>query len=160
MFNVRTNSEETRKYLRRVQYAFKTNQHLPILNRVAMRTLAQIVRATPKGYTGLTRQKWTVVRQGDRGYVVTNPLKVMHYLEFGTAAHGPKFAKALFIPKNRKAAIKGTRAIPSLTYGVDYFFTKSVRGITAMGIVKNQRKVTSRALKGEMQVFLRRILAA
>ena len=116
-----------------------------------------MVLATPKGWTGNTRQRWKVMRVDGRGYRVTNSHKVMKWLEFGTKAHGPVRAKALFIPLTRSAALTGWRE--GMKYGVDYILRKRVKGIKGKFIIRAERKRVKERLKVEMEAFIRRTIA-
>ena len=107
---------------------------------VAQRTLARLVLATPKGWTGHTRQSWVTRQRLRGGYIVTNKSKVMLWLEKGTRAHGPVNKKFLFIPKTRKAALTGWS--PEMKINVDYYLAKRVAGIKAMHIVQKERRVS------------------
>ena len=120
----RTNSAKTEAYLREIQKAFKKGEQRKVLSRVAWKAHGRLVRKTPKGWTGLTRQKWEVNEIRGKGFEVTNGYKVMLWLEKGTSAHGPKYKKFLFIPLNRKAALGGWN--PSLKRGKDYILVKRV----------------------------------
>lgn len=147
--------QATSAYLKKVQSAFASGDHVKVLQRVAYRALASLVSATPKGFTGNTRQRWVVIPIAGRGYVVTNTHKVMMFLELGTKAHGPVTAKMLYIPLNRAAAIRGWHK--GLVRGVDYVLAKRVRGIRAKHIVSSRREGVYQDMRSEMIAYLRRI---
>lgn len=130
----------------------------PIMEKVAYKTYARLVSKTPKGFTGQTRRNWGVFKRPQGGYLVTNrPGKVMLFLEKGTKAHGPKTAKALYIPLNRKAALSGWN--DSLVPGVDYIVRKSVKGIKAMKIVAKERPITAMERNKAMRKHIKNLLS-
>jgi hypothetical protein len=155
---VRTNSAATRAALLRIQAAFQQKMDKEVLARVAWEAHSRLVLATPKGWTGNTRQRWRVVQVSGRGYRVTNGHKVMLWLEFGTKAHGPKTAKALFIPLTRSAALGGYK--PGMKFGKDFILRKRVKGIKAMHIVRKERARVKDRLREEMVAFIRRVVAS
>jgi hypothetical protein len=122
-----------------------------VVTKVAMWTLGELIKATPKRWTGQTRRGWQAIKTGV-GYQVTNNNKVMLFLEAGTRAHGPKKAKHLFIPLNRRAAL-GTRK--NLVFGVDFILTKRVKGIKAKNIVKKQRERSRNRLYTEFKNYIK-----
>jgi len=141
----------------------------------ALQGKTHIVMLTPKRYTGHARQAWQVYNptwgiaeiSPGRGEDETgNKVKmrnILSWLNFGTAAHGPVTAKALFVPISQRAVmmtlqgfrdtgtfsfwagtklirVKGTRGGQMLQYGIDYLWCKRVRGITAMHFVEATRE--------------------
>lgn len=150
---VRVRSNETRAFLKRLRRAFKDNRHMVMLEGIAWKSFARLVAKTPKGFTGLTRQKWSVIKVAGRGYIITNTSKVMRFLEEGTRAHGPKTAKALYIPLNRAAALRGWH--PGLVQGSDYILRGRVRGIRALKIVQAERVLIASELQTGMLKFIR-----
>lgn len=152
-----TRSKATRAALLKIKQAFHEKADKEVLSKVAWEAHSRLVLATPKGWTGNTRQKWQVVTVSGRGYRVTNQHKVMKWLEFGTKAHGPVRAKALFIPLTRAAALRGWR--PGMVYGKDYILKKWVKGIKAMNIIRDERRRVKQRLKDEMEAFIRRTIA-
>jgi hypothetical protein len=140
---------EAQASLDKITEALSPGRVLPVLQEVAWRTHAALVRSTPK-FIGHTRRSWTVIRKQGSGFVVTNRnTKVMLWLEKGTQGPiRPRTAKALFIPLTRSAAMNGWN--PSLEINKDYILRKSVRGIDAMWIVKKQKGKTRRWLKKAM----------
>lgn len=125
-----------------------------------------LVVATPKKWTGMTRRAWQVKKPGEGARIISNTSKVMLFLEGGTGNAGtptsnggyiyPRTKRALFIPLNAKAAISGWDR--SMVYGRDYVLAKRVRGIRARHIVKNYRPKAVEHLKNEMKTFLRNAL--
>ena len=108
---------------------------------VATETLRHVVQETPKKWFGDLRRQWRAERLGVGSYKVTNPSKVMLFIEEGTANGGtgrifPKEKKVLYIPLTRRAALGWN---PSLKYGKDYILRKSVRGIRPRWIVRRER---------------------
>lgn len=124
--------------------------------KMGMLALRNLVLATPKGWTGHTRQSWTRTQRFGKGVIVTNESKVMLFLEEGTQAHGPVTAKALFIPKTRRAAISGWNE--EMVFGVDYILAKHVKGIKAMRIVAKERVAIQAQYRKEAEALLRRLI--
>jgi len=154
--DVQVQSDRARAFLQAVQGAFQRREHAGVVEKVAAKSLRRIVRATPKGYTGLTRQSWEMIKTDDAEWWINNDYKVMRFLEYGTAAHGPKTKKALYIPLNRRAAIGGWHE--KLRFGKDYVLAKRVKGIKAMGIVAAERERAEGELETNMRRFLKQIL--
>jgi len=147
----------------------------PKMATLAGKHFGLLKRATPKKWTGDTRNQWQLQRNGPADYSITSDSRVMKYLEFGTQDHGPTHAKALFIPLTKKAWLaytsnlffskgnKGTFKVHAyggyrkgkalkmrvivLEYGVDYVLAKRVRGIPARHIVRDQRAKVSKDLR-------------
>lgn len=166
MISIRTRSEATQAYLDRVRQGFASGGHMRPLARVAMGSLRRLVLATPKGYTGQTRRRWQVKTIQGQGYLVSNSYKVMRWLEEGTRAHGPVRARALWIPLNRRAAMRGPKrgndpaggageGEAPLQRGVDFRFALRVRGIRAMRIAERERGRLPPIIRREMVQWLR-----
>lgn len=153
---VTVRDEKARSFLKKLNNKFRSGEHIGVLNRVALKSMSRLIQRTPKGFTGLTRQKWTIIKVSGRGYIVTNSSKVMLFLERGTKAHGPVTAKFLYIPLNRAAAIGGWH--PGLQIGADYVLARRVRGIRAMNIVQSERPIILASLRQEMIRFIREIV--
>jgi hypothetical protein len=131
----------------------------PVIDRVALETLASAVQATPKRWFGQVRAAWRIQKPHPGARNVVNDHKVMRFLEFGTANAGqgfitPKLKKALYIPLNRRAAMGWNEG---LRYGVDYILRKRVRGITPRRIVAmEQVKAKARMLEA-MREYIRKV---
>lgn len=140
----------------------------------AARSFAEIVEATPKKWFGQVRAAWQIEKPREGMRRLVNRSKIMFWLEEGTKDHGPKTAKALFIPLTRRAVDAnklgrakggsfGKRTITfeqariskgvvkvrkvKLKYGVDYVLAKKVKGIKAMKIAAKQSVKSRRRLK-------------
>lgn len=126
----------------------------------ANRVWKGLVEATPKRWTGLTRQAWSVTKTGDGERLVSNSSKIMQFLEKGTGLDTggwiyPKSKMLLYIPLTATASYGWQ---PGMQFGVDYVLAKRVRGIKAMKIVELYRPVAMAILKEEMKSFLRKAL--
>lgn len=100
-------------------------------------SLSMARRLTPVGWTGETRQAWRLIRHRTStggGWSIANDSRTFRFLDKGTKDHGPKTARALFIPLSRSAALGGWS--PGMKYGKDYILVKRVRGIKPRRIVK------------------------
>lgn len=155
MIHLEGNTKAARDFLERLQREFTPEATDAVVEAVAWRTHAALVEATPTKYTGQTRASW-LVKQNGRGFQVTNPSKIMLFLEEGTKAHGPVKARALYIPLNRTAALNGWN--PGLVFGQDYVLAKRVAGIKARKIVEGQRPITKQWLHDDMTAFVQRIV--
>jgi hypothetical protein len=128
-----------------------------VVDRAAFETLAALIEATPKRWTGQTRRGWHVTTPALGVRIVSNPNKVMGFLEYGTQAHGPVTAKALFVPLEA-SAMGGYR--PGMKFGKQFVLAKRVRGIQAMHIAEQERpRVRARLLAG-MERHVRTLIAA
>ena len=154
--DVQVNSDAARAFLNRVQKAFNDGEHEDVVATEAAKSFGRMVRATPKGYTGYTRQSWELQRTGRGEWWIHNDNKVMRFLEYGTRAHGPVRAKALYIPLNRRAAIGGWRR--GLVFGQDYVLAKRVKGIKPMGIVAAEKERAEADLGVAMRRFLNNLV--
>lgn len=117
------------------------------LNKVSMHAYKRLIMLTPKGYTGQTRRSWYIKKNSTASlkmFEIANSSKIMRFLEEGTATHGPRKAKYLYVPLNRKASIKGWNK--SLRFGKDYVLAKKVRGMKALKIVEKRTKIIQRQL--------------
>lgn len=158
-----------------------------ICDRVAAQSLGRLIAATPTRYYGKVRDAWFHAKVAPMVHVNTNPTKVMRWLESGTKAHGPKTAKALFIPLNQKASEVGPRGVmeanaaartrgvwesynarvmgrrnePKLPYvfGVDFIWARRVRGIKARHIARDEQKVVGLELKNQLITMLTKELS-
>lgn len=175
MITGNVNTAGAQAIMRRAQAALAPGVVDQIVDRIALQTLASVVRATPKKWFGQVRRSWQIKKPHLGFRIVQNENPIMRFLEHGTANKGtgyiyPKRAKALFIPLTRKAATApksgGKRAFltvrsgvsksKTLVYGVDYVLAKRVRGIKPRYIVRDERIRTSRRLHIEMQDHIRR----
>lgn len=125
--------------LGRLQAALTPEATDHVVERVAVETWRSVADATPKGFTGMLRRGWRIVkpRVGERH--VVNDMPVMIYIERGTADEGrgwiyPRVKKALYIPLTRFAAINGWSS--ALKIGVDYILRIRVHGIRPRWIVR------------------------
>lgn len=155
--------------------------------KLAMVSLGRLVNATPIRYTGNTRKGWVHRQTGSMSHILANPNKVMRFLEHGTKAHGPKNAKALFIPLNVRAFHAGPKGVMQanaqarasgqwLNYGarvrgdrmrrvrmpyqqgLDYLFVKRVKGIRAHHIARDEQRRVRRELKSIIKTELKSAL--
>jgi hypothetical protein len=81
------------------------------VERIALTSLGRLIEATPVRYYGNVRKGWIHRVISPMHHVVVNPSRIMRFLEFGTKAHGPKHAKALFIPLNQTTSEAGPREV-------------------------------------------------
>jgi len=176
---IRVQDEATRRMLNRIARAMTPGAQRAVLTRVAWITHARLVRQTPKRWTGQTRRDWKVVPRTDGSVAVTNESKVMGWLERGTRSHGPTRAQKLFVPLTRRAAqagprgvmyanrqhqlnqafgVTGTRRRPPFVHGVDFVFTRRVRGIRALRIAERQAVFAKVTLRSAMTQWLRSVV--
>ena len=143
--------------LQKLRSALKPQAIDRIVDRVAFETLGELVKATPKKWTGQTRKAWHVIRPEPGVRIVRNESKVMVFLERGTANEGtgyitPKTKKFLYIPLTRRAA-GGWRE--GLVYGRDYVLAKRARGIKPRRIVAKQAPIAKAKLRAAMGAYLK-----
>ena len=130
-----------------------------VVDRVALKSLARLVRDTPKKWTGNTRRAWTIKSPREGVRQVQNASKVMRFLEFGTANEGtgwiyPVVKKALYIPLTARAAHGGWN--PSLIRGTDFILRLRVRGIKPRRIAQKEEKVAKAELLADATAMIRK----
>jgi len=171
--DVNFNFAATKAYLKKFNAAMSDANRTKVHYQAAQIWKGRIVRRTPKRWTGQTRRSWVVRNTSGTEVELANTSKVMRYLEYGTRAHGPKRAKMLFVPLTRKAFLAGPRGViaankaasaaaassggkkgrkrkPPFVVGKDFVFTKRVRGIRAMNIVRDAIPFARATLKALM----------
>ena len=122
-----------------------------LVRKTAEESRRNVVRATPKKWTGQTRRGWKVYQAGRMHYIVHNLNPVMGFLEHGTRAHGPVTARRLYIPLKRagfNAYLTGN--FSKLKYGRDYVLAKRVKGIRAKHIARDEERQATRLLAGRI----------
>jgi hypothetical protein len=158
-----------------------------VVDKVANESLGRLVNATPIRYKGNVRKQWVHRIVSPMAHVNENPSKVMGWLEHGTKAHGPKTAKALFIPLNEKTGDLGPRLVMEanaqaratgqwnnyatraaggrgrpvrlpFVFGVDFLWAKKVKGIKARHIARDEQKLVTRELRAGLVSMLKREL--
>lgn len=147
---------EAEKQLAAVAAAMRPEAVDVVVGRVAAATWRNVVERTPKRWFGDLRRQWSVLHPSTGLYVVSNPSRVMGFIEYGTANEGtgriyPVKAKALYIPLTRRAALRWS---PELEYGVDYVLRPSVKGIKPRFIVRAQREETAKLLKAAAEAHV------
>lgn len=161
-FRIEAHTEEAKARLLKIKSGLTRTGVDRVVNRVAHVTHMRLVTQTPKKWTGQTRRSWRVIKRGAASYQVTNISKVMRFLEMGTRAHGPKKAKRLFIPINRKGALAGPRLVfansSKYKVGKDFILAKRVKGIKAMKIVANQRRMSHITMRAAMRLHIRKLM--
>ena len=155
MITVQVFTQEAESAMSRLMQSLTPERTDPVVGMVALRTETKLIEKTPKR-TGQTRRHWTHNRINSGTWTVTNTSKVMLFLEKGTRAHGPTSSKFLYIPLRNSAMVWHS----GLVRGRDFILTKRVRGIRAMNIVANHRRVASNDLRAAMVNHLRRAVAS
>lgn len=128
-----------------------------VADKVALKTLAELVQNTPQRWFGQVRKSWQVQTPRTGARLVVNDNKIMWFLEYGTKDHGPVSAKALFIPLTRAAAMGYQRG---MRFGQDFVMAKRVRGITPRLIAQQQAAKTEQYMLDEMKNHIREAIAA
>ena len=166
--DVKFDTSSTKDFLKKYMKAISAPEQSRVVHKAAEIWKGRLIRRTPKRWTGQTRRSWVVNKLGDTTWEVTNTSKTMSYLESGTKAHGPKTAKALFIPLTKRAFLAGPKGVmmankaasaaaassgkkgkkkPPFVVGKDFVFAKRVRGIRAMNIVRDARVAARNTLR-------------
>ena len=159
--------------------ALSSDAQAKVMHRAAQRSRNELIRLTPKKWTGQTRRGWrTHVNVGQGIAVVKNDNKVMLYLEKGTKAYTAKAGKLLFIPLTRRAAQAGARGVIAANNAVrsqgrtsrgaaralpfrigrDFVWAKRRKGIAPRNIVKNHRATAMLYMMEEMKHYLRSVI--
>ncbi len=103
--------EKAQRQLESLEKALSVQEVEKIVDRVAFASMRQVIEATPKKWFGQARKGWTVKRPEAGVRVLENPNPVFRFIDQGTQAHGPKKAKALFIPITKRAALAYAAAL-------------------------------------------------
>lgn len=130
-----------------------------LLRRLMNTTKTRLKRAVPKR-SGATVQS---IKYRERKslstltFEVYSESQIMTFLELGTKAHGPKKAKALFIPLTAAARSAGK----GKNFGRDFILAKKVRGIKKGEYFKKeerrQRKRIPRQVQSRIAKTLKRV---
>lgn len=109
MIRIHTKTKSARATVTRLQKALTPEAVDPVVDEVALRTLAEVIKATPKRWFGQVRRSWQIQTPMPGTRIIVNESKIMAFLEHGTANEGtgfirPKRKKALYVPLNRRAA--------------------------------------------------------
>jgi len=184
MVKITANTEGARAKLQRIQDGLSPEGIDSVIEKVALQTLADLVKATrdaigvrPDGNRWnfeKPENKWIVSSAGTGKRLVSNNSKVMLWLDQGTKYHGPRKqfanvrfsnvkvgrsakrrAAALYIPLTRRAAAGYHHG---LVFGVDYILVKRVRGIRARHIVAAAKERLKVRLLEAMQAHVRRLI--
>ena len=155
--SAKTDVANLQRSLNRLQNGLVKSLNMGV-RKIAMHAYKRLIQETPKGHTGQTRRSWKLLNIGSGnvlGFSVGNESRVMKFLEYGTKAHGPRTAKNLFIPLNRKTALGGLTK--SSKFGRDYVFAKKVSGIKPMGITKKRSRIVDRQVDAMISATLAQI---
>src|SRR5262245_38473504 len=90
--------------LQRVSQALYPSRIDAVVERVALKAYRDTVDATPVRWFGQVRKSWELIKPSPGARLIINRNKVMLFLEEGTQDHGPKTARAMFLPLVREAA--------------------------------------------------------
>ena len=112
------------------------------------KTHADLVKETPRRWTGNTRRGWKskTVSTSPPWVRVYNNEPVMFWLVEGTRRRYPKRSKNLFIPLRHSAWTAGGYK-SGMKWGKDFVFAKSARGIKPHKIVPKQLPTTVNRLR-------------
>ncbi len=128
----------------------------PVSERIALRTLGEVIQSTPQRWFGQVRKSWQMQKPREGARLIVNDNKIMLFLEKGTRDHGPVTAKALYIPLTRAASF-GYK--PGMKWGVDFVLAKRVRGIQARYIAKFQAIKATVYAKEAMKEHIRQAIS-
>lgn len=148
-------TERAREMFQRLKEGLTDERMDAVVDRAALETHAELVKNTPKRWTGTVRRSWTIEKPAKMERRIVNPNKVMGFLERGTRAHGPVTKKALFIALKKSAAggwYGGLKA------GVDFILRRRVKGIKAMRIVEKERPIAAERLREGTRNLIRRLV--
>lgn len=160
MIRVTAKTEEAGRKMELVRRGLTPERIDPVVERVALETLASIIDATPKRWFGQVRRGWHIVRPAPGARLIRNENQIMWFLEHGTAQGGagyitPKRTKVLYVPLTRAAA-SGWR--PGLVFGQDYILAKRVRGIKPRHIAATETKKAEQRLLAAMHAHIHRLI--
>jgi hypothetical protein len=139
----------------------------PIVERVALQSLAGLVAASPKRWFGQIRSGWEVRKPAEGSRELDIPASkvgvggqkvrdIALWVDQGTANDGAGFiypvrAKLLYIPLTRRAA-GGWQ--PGLQRGVDYVLAPRVRGIKGRQFIAPQRAKAFERLRAGLRNYI------
>jgi hypothetical protein len=140
-FTVSINMKSVNAAIKRTKRALSKASIAAEMQKIAEDTLKEVIAETPKRWTGNTKRGWQIVKYGSVGYRIRNRYRAMRFLEDGTRAHGPKRARRMFIPLNKRAHAAGPKGVfrnpRAFKMGRDYVLARRVKGIKAHHILKN-----------------------
>jgi hypothetical protein len=140
-----------------------------IVDRVAFKTLAQLVRASPKKWFGQIRSGWRITKpaEGSRKLDIdpsrvtasgTSVADIAKFVDQGTANNGqgyiyPKHSKRLYIPLKRTAIVWRE----GLRYGKDYVLARRVKGIKGRKFVAPVRREAHKNLNDALIALVQKL---
>lgn len=142
-----------KRSLRRLQETLETAEYNKVMREVGRRTYRHLRNATPVGFTGQVKDDWRKKQRKGR-FEITNSNPILNFLEHGTRAHGPRRAKALFIPLTKRAYLNGYE--PGMEFGADFVLAKWVRGIRAMKFVQAETAQIPQTVNDVSESYFRR----
>lgn len=148
------------RMLKRVSRGLDITHVDRVVQVAAAEVYKDVVSATPKRWFGQLRRSWQIKKPEPGARVVTNPNKVMLFLEEGTGKTTggriyPKKAKHLYVPLTRRAAAGWS---PRLKYGKDYVLKESVKGIKAQWIVAKARERAQDILRRRFKDYVKKLV--
>lgn len=181
------------KYL---EECFSTNAMLAVMTEISAEAIAEVRALTTKNIKeprwkltnpSVDTSAWRITKLTPVMVEFTNVSRIYSYLDRGTADHGPKTKKALFIPLKKSVAlayangefrvsksIAGTalyvpskvrkmkRAEPNasqkrLVWGRDYVLAKKVRGIQARNITEQAQRLVNMVFRARLKSYMEAI---
>jgi hypothetical protein len=150
---VKADTAKARKKMDNIAKGLSPAKIDPLVERVALESLAELIKESPKRWFGQIRSGWRVTTPAPGARIIeipedlrsasgkTSVADITRMVNFGTANDGqgfiyPREAKALYIPLTRRAAA-GFRQ--GLVYGTDYILRPRVHGIRGRHFVELQR---------------------
>lgn len=171
MIRVRAETDRAAAAVRRIQQGLTPEGIDPIVEKVALKSLAGLVAASPKRWFGQIRSGWTIIKPGPGIRQITIPEKlkgptgvsvadIARFVNFGTADNGtgfifPKNARRLYIPLMRRAAAGWQ---PGFIYGSDYVLALKVRGIQGRHFIEPEQAKAQQLMRDEFTTYIRKLV--
>jgi hypothetical protein len=166
MIRLTAQTERARAMCQRLANQISPENLDPIVEKVALQTLASLVQASPKRWFGSIRSGWTIttpvlgsrkidIPEGRTSPSGTSVRQIAGFVNFGTARNGAGFiypvkAERLYVPLTRRAAAGWHRG---LKWGRDYILKLRVRGIKGQHFIEPERaKAFERLRKALVQM--------
>lgn len=167
MIRITAQTANAQRILERLRDGMTPEGIDPIVERVALQTLAGLVMASPKKWFGQIKSGWEISKPapGERivdipesrvGVTGTKVRDIARFVDQGTANDGagfiyPKVKKFLYIPLVRRAA-GGWH--PGLIRGVDYILAPRVRGQKGQHFIAPQREKAFARLRDALRTYI------
>jgi hypothetical protein len=169
---VKADTAKARKKVERIAKGMTPEKIDPHVERVALQSMAELIKESPKRWFGQIRSGWRITTPTPGARIIeipedlrsangkTSVADIARMVNFGTMNDGqgfifPREAKALYIPLTRRAAA-GWRE--GLVYGTDYILRKRARGIRGRHFIELERIKSQILFRHVMTQYVRSLV--